>query len=214
MVNGTALLVLLAGPSPLLPAGRWCVEGRGAESGPDPALGSPDAADASRLPPRAGGQAACAWPSLCWGGLPPRPLGVSVRLCLGPPWCSWSAPGCCLRCPRLSRRVPFPFPGHHCRGRHLAFGLLLPVVGVAEVSARRKNMLPWGAEAGKLRPCAGLPLWGAGCVVVPGAVFRWQETREVSARPQALLFIGGDVRGRVSDRGGLGPETPCRRVPL
>lgn len=52
----------------------------------------------------------CVRPSPRRGGLPPCRVGARVRPCLGPPRCSWSAPGRSLRCLRLSRCVPSPFP--------------------------------------------------------------------------------------------------------
>lgn len=115
MANGTALLALPAGPSPLPPA-RWrCVEGRGADSGPTPfppasCLTAPAGARglltqrtlsarprpclALRLSPRRGG------PSRR------RALRASPGLLVVPLERSRSS----LRCPRPSRWRRFPLP--------------------------------------------------------------------------------------------------------
>lgn len=99
MANGTALLALPAGPSPLPPAGWRCVEGRGAESGPTPSApppasrrrrgqGSPDAADTLR--PASAVSRVAALPRGGEGRPAAAPCAPHPALCR----CSWSAPGC------------------------------------------------------------------------------------------------------------------------
>ena len=74
-----------------------------------------DVAVAPRLLPLLG---SCdAWVALSvWGRAAPPPprlvpsRGVRVRICLGSPWCSWSAPGCSPRCPSLSGCWSLPLP--------------------------------------------------------------------------------------------------------
>ncbi|KAF6298840.1 hypothetical protein mRhiFer1_008895 [Rhinolophus ferrumequinum] len=115
MANGTALLALPAGPSPLPPAGWRCVEGRGAESGPTPSTpppasrrrrgqGSPDAADTLR-PASAVSRVAAP---------PPRRGGPSRRRALraspGPLSVLLERSGLSLRRPRPRRWCRHPLP--------------------------------------------------------------------------------------------------------
>lgn len=111
----------LRGPLPLLPDVRWRVEGR--DCGIRAELASPPC-------PRGRGTemrqvlrhlpCLTAWPGRSRGrgvALPPAarpPDGCVCDFCLGSSWCSWSAPGWSLRCPRLSWRCRFLSPGARC----------------------------------------------------------------------------------------------------
>lgn len=183
MANGTALLALPAGPSPLPPA-RWrCVEGRGADSGPTPSTpppasrrrrgqGSPDAADTLR-PASAVSRVAA---------LPPRRGGPSRRRALraspGSPLVLLERSRSSLRCLRPSRWCRFPLPATPSGpSRELCGGRVGKVEGRHPFSPRHAG--------------------GVGCLVVcPLLASGVRGSTRMGAAPRVISPAVGEVLAR------------------